>query len=1117
MFIKQQYATVLVTFVIVLFFIQCNDPSTGKLATLSPTEAYNKSEGLFVKISEETSGITFSNTLKEDLSTYQNLFDFDYFYNGAGVGIEDINNDGLLDVFFAGNQTPNKLYLNLGDFKFQDISETAGINKNKVWANGVTFVDINADGYMDIYVSQGGPYRANERKNLLYLNNKDNTFTEQAEILGLADPGISTQSVFFDYDKDGDLDCFVSNENELFGMDPTTFFGELENNDALKWQSSGHLYQNNNGKFKDVTIAAGLVSASFGLGVTVSDVNDDGWLDIYVANDYYVADALFVNQQDGTFKNTIKEQTNQVSFYGMGVDIADINNDKLQDIFVLDMASSDHIRAKTLMASMDVDRFTMLTDKLGMQHQYMYNSLQLNTGNNTFNNIAQYAKVSKTDWSWAGLLADFDLDGLKDIYVTNGYRKYALDNDSQNQIRQVQQAYRGNVPLEIKEKLYDALPSEKLSNILYRNTKDLKFIDETSYYGLEVPSFSNGAAYADLDNDGDLDLIVNNIDEPAFVFKNNAIEKNLGNYLTVKTKGAISENFAKVSIAYNGITQLQEIKRVRGYLSSCEATAYFGVGTATKIDTLLVQFPSGKSIERYNVAVNNTITINEEDGALKQFNKAQKSMFAAVPDNAGINFAHKENEYVDFKKEILLPYKQSTLGPGLAVGDVNGDGLEDVYIGGAAGQPGVLYLQQNDGFVAQKISAFEIDKAHEDMDALFFDANGNSNLDLFVTSGGNEFEEGDIRYADRLYINDGNGNFTKLNDPTLNSLLYSGKTVAAIDFDKDGDLDLAIGNRIVPQRYPEVAPSYLLENDNGKWNQVAADRTKMLSNKGIINKIITTDFDNDGWDDLIAVGEWTGVRLLKNEQGTFVDVSESTGLDRRKGLWFSIQEIDLNGDALPDYIVGNIGENVKYKATDKVPFEIYGNDFDDNGTYDIVLSTQYNGVAVPARGRECSSQQMPFITEKFETYNAFANASLRDIYGDKLDSATYGSINTLSSIALVNNGNGGFEIVALPYEAQLFPILSVAVKDIDNDGDQDAILAGNMYDTEAETPRLDGGKGLVLLNEDNLLISKNYTTTGLYINGNTKDVAFINTASTKNPLLISVQNNTAVQIFKLDY
>jgi len=1106
----------LTLYISILILTSCSNKSETILDSQNLGEKVNITLFNFQKINKKQSNLDFQNTLKHDLSTKSNLFDYDFFYNGAGVGIVDVNNDGLKDVFFCGNQVDNKLFLNKGNLVFEDISEKANINQHKNWSNGVTFADVNNDGWMDIYVTQGGPYNLEERQNLLYINQKDNTFTEKAVEYGLADTGISTQASFFDFDKDGDLDCIVANENDYYGLDPITFYKTLKNKKRLH-QSSSHLYKNNNGKFIDITEKSGLLKPTFGLGLCVSDINNDGWLDIYIANDYYVPDALYLNNGNSTFTDQIKKATKQVSFYGMGVDVEDINNDNLNDIFVLDMASADHIRSKTLMASMNVEKHNLLVNKLDLHHQYMFNSLQLNIGNNKFHNVAQVTGLSKTDWSWAGLIFDANNDENNDIYVTNGYRRYALDNDIRIQISNIKKQYRGKVPLKIKEEIYNQLPSEKLTNLFFSNNGNLNFLNKTSDSGLSEPSFSNGAAYADLDNDGDLDIVVNNIDDDAFLFKNLSTENDAGNYVKIETKGTISEDFAKVTLIYDGKTRTKESKRVRGYLSSVDNTVHFGLGKHKIIDTVRVLWASGNFEEKYNIKANSNLIFNEKDA--KNHNKLRQKTNNTLfkKNNTLLNFTHVENEFNDFEKEILLPQKQSTLGPYIVKGDVNNDGKEDVFIGGAKNQPAAIYLQKDNSFEKIKNTIFDKDAHYEDMEALFIDIDNDSDLDLYVVSGGNEFLERSESLKDRIYINDGKGNFKNKETNEIKDYTISGKTVSKIDFDNDGDFDIIVGNRIKPQKYPVHEPSIIYENVNGIFKNTTAKIAPTFENFGIINKVITTDFNNDGWQDFIAVGEWTHVGVFLNDKGTFKDISSTSKLNTEKGWWNSITETDVNNDGLKDYVIGNMGLNNKLKASKEKPLRIYADDFDENGTHDIVLSYQYDGKYVPLRGKECSTQQMPFISKRIKSYYEFANSSLEDIYGQKLQTSYNREVNEFKSILLLNKGENKFKKIILPAMAQTMPILDGDTFDFNQDGFEDLIVVGNIYNTEVETPRLDNPYGLVLLSNK----KDNYTVlppkdTGLYLNGNAKSVELIHHKKLNKILAIIAVNNGKTELFELN-
>ncbi len=1111
----------IITLILFVVFVSCKKSnSDGEDTMVVEKKKQDDVSQVFEQISSSYSGLTFKNQLKEDVSSLANLFDFDYFYNGAGVGVADFNNDGLQDLFFSGNQVQNKIYLNRGNLKFEDVTASSGINAGKQWSNGVTFVDINNDGFIDIYVSQGGPKQATERKNLLFINEGGERFRESASQYNIDDTGISTQSAFFDYDKDGDLDLIVSNENEFYGLDPQRFFATMELAKNLE-KSSIQLYRNNGKTFDKVTKEAGLLKPSFGLGLMVSDINNDGWLDIYIANDYYVPDAMYINNQDGTFSDQINTRTSQISFYGMGVDIADLNNDNLQDIFVLDMAASDHVRSKTLMASMNEQRFSLLTDELGFQHQYMFNSLQLNRGNGNFSNVVQQAKMAKTDWSWAGLMADLDNDSDRDVYVTNGYRKYALDNDLKNQVTQTQRAFNGNVPIEVKQKLYDAMPTEKLSNILFVNAGDLNFKNKSYQWGLAVASYSNGGVYADLDNDGDLELITNNIDDEAFLFKNLSVEKGLGNYISIKTEGVVSEDFAKITIETDDGAQTFENARTRGYLSAVQKIAHFGLGEKTKVNKIIVQWPSGKRTEMENVEANVTLTFKEADATFSSkpiFDvRDSDKYFSNSSGDYGLSFEHVENDYNDFSNEVLLPYKQSRLGPFISKGDINGDGLMDIFVGGASGQAGKLYLQSKTGFVEKPSKALAVDKYYEDMESIFVDIDLDGDQDLIVLSGGNEFETNDPLLENRIYKNDGTGNLIRSEFDTTgeNRFAYS-KSVEMIDFDNDGDQDIIVGNRIEQGKFPVSTPSVIYQNDDGKLTDVTSQVAPDLMSFGIINDVLATDYNNDGLDDLMIVGEWSSVGLLVNTGSSFKK-QELPILDSLKGWWFSIKETDVNNDGIKDYIVGNIGDNVKYKASVEKPFKVFARDFDENGSFDLVLSNEYNGNYVPARGKECSSQQMPFISEKFSTYNEFANATLNDIYGEKLDDAYQKEVTTFSSKLLIGSQSGTFEIKDLPALAQNGPVLSIEKYDFNRDGYEDIIVGGAIYETEVETPRYDSGVGSILISnkiDGYQAIASN--DSGLFLDGNVKDLELIYLKNLDKRLLVSSRNDSKLQVININ-
>ncbi len=1082
------------------------------------------SEPLFSLLPSSKTGIDFRNDLIEDISDEtKNILSFDFYFNGAGVAIGDVNNDGLPDVFMTGNEVANKLYLNKGNMQFEDISDKAGINVNKQWATGVTMADVNGDGNLDIYVCQGGssltPWA--DKANLLYINNGDLTFTEKAAELGLNDSNIGTQAAFFDYDKDGDLDCFVLNESKYILVPHTFIFKELKVKENLL-RASSHLYRNDGGKYTRVTEGAGVLQYGYGLGLAVSDLNRDGWPDIYVANDYSVPDFLWINNGDGTFTDQSKKMTNHLSFYSMGMDVADINNDGQFDIGVVDMAADDHIRAKTLMVSMDIPTFWYYINDRDYHYQYMFNAMQLNNGNNTFSNIANMAGVASTDWSWSSLFADFDNDGYKDYFVSNGYRRYTRDNDFRIALKKRKEELGGGIPLKERQEFYDMMPTIKLPNKMYHNNQKLHFESVEKSWGLDQPSFSSGAAYADLDLDGDLDLVVNNVAMEAFVYQNNATTLNKNHYLRIQLKGkdkATPISNTIVEIFYKDQRQILELMNTRGYESAVEDVLHFGLGQEDMVDRMEITWPNGKVQTLNNVKADQQLVIVQSEEKSKTASTVAQNNFVLQPIDAkalGIDFTHVENEYDDFATEILLPQKQSTHGPCIAVADVNGDSLDDFYVGGAANSNGILYIQNPDGTFSynedHQIWAF--DKESEDVAALFFDADGNGLPDLYVVSGGGgEFTKGAKALRDRLYINTGNGKFSKA-PQALPQSFASGSCVKAADYDGDGDMDLFVGGRAVPGKYPYPSRSFILNFDNFRYSDVTAEVAPKLMEPGLVTDAIWTDFNNDTTMDLVVVGEWMTPSFYQNNAGKFDDVTESKGNPNMKGWWYSIEAADIDNDGDLDLICGNLGTNVKFKASYKKPFNVFATDFDKNGTCDIVLSKEYKGKMVPTRGRQCSSEQMPFIKEKFPTYKEFASAGIDDILGkEKMKEALNLTVTDFESKVLINNGDGTYTAKALPRLAQAAPLNGLIVKDINKDGNLDLISAGNMYNTEVETPRYDAGTGLVMMGDG----KGNFEaipsgTSGFFADKDVKDIALLRTKG--KDLVLVANNGAALELFQ---
>jgi enediyne biosynthesis protein E4 len=995
-------------------------------------------------VKSEHSGISFQNMIRENAQ--HNHIIWDYAYNGGGVAAGDINNDGLADLFFTGNQVGDELYLNQGDFKFKNITNNLLKNPPHSWSSGVTMADVNGDGWLDIYVCRFEPTNdTTKRRNLLFINNKDLTFTESAEAYGLADIGFSVQASFFDMDRDGDLDVYVVNQPP--------------SNNIEKWQErlnpkgctgySDKLYRNNgNNTFTDVTIAAGIENCSYGLNVVVSDLNNDGWQDIYVSNDYFISDFCYINQKDGTFINKDKSYFKHQSLYSMGADIADFNNDGFLDIYTVDMSASDHYRNKSNMASMNTGRFQNILDA-GNNHQYMFNALQLNQGNEKFSEIAQLAGVANTDWSWSALFLDLDNDAKKDIFVTNGIKRDIRFVDGLNKMK----VSLASNTIRLSE-IINNFPSQKIKNYAFRNEGDYHFKNNIDWgFGLE--SFSNGMAYADLDNDGDLDLIVNNVDTLPFLFKN----KSQNRFLRLKLEGSAQNKFgygARATLFYNnGEKQMVELSPTRGYLSSSEPILHFGLGSIQKIDSLELRWPDGKVFKQKEIASNQVLTLKYNDSLIRNPIIISNNTIFKNYNLASGAFSHQEVDFNDFQKEVLLPNKLSQIGPALAVGDVNNDGLDDYFGGGGANQNSQIFVQRPNGkFQWLFLTA---DSFAETTKALFFDANGDGKLDLYVGHGSNQYPTNSTMLQDELYINK-NGQFTSDLD-ALPQMLISTGAVTACDFDGDGDQDLFVGGMMEQQKYPYPARSYLLENKNGKFTDITP---LALERIGMVRSATWTDFDKDGDKDLMIVGEWMSIQIFENIKGKLTQYNAKS-LEKTRGMWHSIKAYDFDGDGDEDYLVGNLGLNNKFKSSNLKKFHVYSCDFDSNGVNDVVLSKEINGTMLPVRGRECSSQQMPFVAEKFKTYDEFAKATLNDIYTpEKLKSALHYEIDEMGSIYLENLGNGQFQYRLLPTEAQFSVINDFSIGDFNGDGKMDVLTVGNKYEVEVETARYDASIGLLL-------------------------------------------------------
>jgi hypothetical protein len=1104
-----------------------------------------KTETVFTKLPSSETGIQFSNRITENDT--MNIVAFEYIYNGGGVAMGDFNNDNKVDVYFTGNQVANKLYLNQGtgkdnELKFIDVTKEANVSGEGRWSNGVSLVDINNDNLLDIYISASVKKVAGQRSNLLYVNqgvgqNGIPTFKEMAADYGIADTTHTTNSVFFDYDNDGDLDLYVLvNEMEDINI-PNMYRPALKDGSSKR---THRLYRNDwdeakkHPYFTNVSKEEGILVEGFGLGVNITDINQDGWKDIYVTNDFLTNDLLYINvHRDGKHIGFVEEAHDyfkHTSYSAMGNEVADINNDGLVDIIALDMMPFSNSRKKMMTMANNYQTFQN-NDRFNYIYQYPRNTLQVNQGKNPltgkpiFSEIGFVSGVAQTDWSWTPMVVDFDNDGMRDIIVTNGFPKDITDLDFM--------AYRAEVNnLASSTYLSDFIPSVKIKNFAFKNNGDFRFEDVTEKWGMAEPSFSTGAAYADLDNDGDLDYIVNNINDSASVYINNSMQlkPQESNYLRLKFKGNLPNIMglgAWVEIKYNnGQKQVYEHTPYRGYLSTVEPVAHFGLGKIQKVDEVKVVWQSGKTQILKNIKSNQVITVKESDATTQPTvnQVAAPTILTDITDQLKVPYIHEEDDNIDFNVQKLLPHKLSQYGPAMAVGDVNGDGLEDVFIGGAKYRKGKFLIQNKEGkFSVQDLLSGEdgLKKLSEDMGVLLFDADNDKDLDLYIVSGSYEFKSDSPTLQDRFYINDGKGHF-QLNEQAIPAFLKSGSCVKAADYDNDGDLDLFIGGRVEPNAYPKPVSSYILRNDtsNGqvKFTDVTAQVAAKLQNIGLVCDALWSDYDNDGWQDLIMVGEWMPITILKNNKGKLEPMAQSA-LAGKTGWWTSITPGDFDNDGDIDYIAGNLGLNTLMQANDAEPIGMYAKDFNNDGFFDAIPTVYFPDdegklKEFPYNTRDDLAKQFIQTRQRFQNYKKFSEATIDKILKpEELQGALILKANWMKSSYIENKGNGQFEVKELPVEAQFAPIYGMVAQDYDQDGNLDVLISGNDYGTELLVGRHDALNGLLLKGDG----KGNFAavlpeSSGFCVMGDAKSLVRLKSAKGE-PVLVASQNRGSLKFF----